>query len=472
MMFEPMWPPRAAAAGRAPPPPAPRRPPRLGAPQQCPAMLVALIIGAALVADAAAAAAAAPPINIANSTQLFVDDFIIGSMANLTRILHSPDCSHPVIAPDAPWEQNRSIGTGGTTILADGGKIRAWYITRNASLGCSPGGVPGKHDDQPPCADHLAPQPNYEEPYAGPVYLSYAESVDGGRTFTKPLLGRQDIGGNTSNNVVLLLWDGGLLKGDGFTVMIDPTQAVGSAQRYRGVTGNLLLHSPDGFNWTASGIFHIPCLSGRFTGPGCKGNTFDTQAVLLWDPPCSCYSFYTRWYTWNGNKQQREVRRARARNLTAHWINHTQNWWNQSVGVGDWENQTIVLAPDALDLATNRVNSSGFIGPVDFYGSTPWYKYVTSPPRTTRLLLPCPILCLYLRHGGWELTRGLTVHPPACTSWPSNGSGITTSCQSRLASMTSSWLSRETARTSPCSGGAHPGSVPLSREPRAAAAYG
>jgi hypothetical protein len=368
---------------------------------------------------AATAELTAAPVFIGNSTQLFADDFIVDSMVNLTRSVHSPDCSHSVITPDAPWERNRAISTSATSIILDedSGKLRVWYMTRNATLGCWPKGVPG-------CvpAEHLPPQPNFEEPGAGPVYMHYAESVDGGKTFIKPSLGITSIGGSTSNNVVLTMFDGGTLadgplptrgnglEGEGFTVFIDPNQATGSAQRYRGITaGNLALTSPDGFNWTVAGVYNIPCLDGAVntheglcpgTAPGhpvqypanTLYNSVDTQGVIFFDPPCNkhqgCYSFYTRWYS-NRTSADRQARRVRSKALTLHEIEHTLNLFNQSVGLGYWGNESIVLQADALDYATNPgpctfhsnpeicPEWSGLLGPMDIYGSTPWYNAAT-----------------------------------------------------------------------------------------------
>lgn len=369
--------------------------------------------------------AAPAAIFIRDSTQLFADDFIVDSMINLTRSVHSPDCSHSVITPDAPLERNRAIATGGTSVILDedSGKLRVWYMTRNATLGCLPGSVPDP-TRVPPCtpSEHLPPQPNFQEPASGPAYLHYAESVDGGNTFIKPSLGMTLIGGNTSNNIVLTMFDGGTLadgplpargnglQGEGFTVSIDPNQVAGSAQRYRGITeGNLALTSPDGLIWTVAGVYNIPCLDGAVntheglcpgTAPGnpiqypanTLYNSVDTQGVMFFDAPCNdhqgCYSFYTRWYS-NRTSANRQARRVRASALTSHEIDHNLNLFNQSVGLGYWGNETIVLQADALDYATNPgpchfhsnpescAEWSGLLGPMDIYGTTPWFNPAT-----------------------------------------------------------------------------------------------
>ena len=90
--------------------------------------------------------------------------------------------------------------------------------------------------------------------------------------------------------------------------------------------------------------------------------------VVFFDPPCDCYSFYTRWY--GAKDMRREVRRARSKNLQTLQIDRTKNYWNVSIGLGHWGNQSVVLQPDALDDATSPVGSKGFLGPMDMYGSS------------------------------------------------------------------------------------------------------
>ena len=136
-----------------------------------PLLLQLLLVPAA----AAAAAAQSAAISIGNSTQLFVDDFLIQSKVNLTRSMHSPDLSRVAITADAPWERNYTVGMIGTSVILDDGKIRLWYSLRNNTLGCRPANVPRHQSDQPPCDAHVPPQPNYVTA-AGNIYIGYAES--------------------------------------------------------------------------------------------------------------------------------------------------------------------------------------------------------------------------------------------------------------------------------------------------------
>jgi hypothetical protein len=102
------------------------------------AMLLCLCsLTAAAALPAPAPAAAVTPIHIAmNSTQLFVDDFLVASKtANLVRSLHRPDCSRVVVTTDAPWERNYTMGLIGTNvILREDGTLQLTYCLRNSTL--------------------------------------------------------------------------------------------------------------------------------------------------------------------------------------------------------------------------------------------------------------------------------------------------------------------------------------------------
>ena len=123
-------------------------------------------------------------VHIGQATQLFIDDAVIATTANLTRTMHSPAMTRVVLTADAAWEKNLTIGVLGASIISEGGKLRVWYPLRNSSLGCRPAGVPVSINSQPNCSSNNS-QPNVN---AAPIFLAYAESVDGGLTFTKPIL--------------------------------------------------------------------------------------------------------------------------------------------------------------------------------------------------------------------------------------------------------------------------------------------
>ena len=103
---------------------------------------------------------------------------------------------------------------------------------RNSTLGCGFG-------DQPLCNSSLPWQPNYEAS-GGPIYIGYAESVDGGLSFTKPLMHKYSVRGSTANNFVAIASPGS----NGLAIFIDPKEPRGSPRRYRGDTRHALSPSP------------------------------------------------------------------------------------------------------------------------------------------------------------------------------------------------------------------------------------
>ena len=143
--------------------------------------------------------------------------------------------------------------------------------------------------DQPPCSAHDPPEPNYEAS-AGKIYIGYAESVDG-KTFRKPLQHKYELGGSSANNFVAIASPGS----NGLAVFIDPNEPPSSSRRYRGVSANLAMVSPNGLDWRTIGTYDLPASIPTATGVNNGSGAFDTQGVILWDPPCNCYSFYTRW---------------------------------------------------------------------------------------------------------------------------------------------------------------------------------
>ncbi|MCX7424698.1 MAG: hypothetical protein NTW96_03575 [Planctomycetia bacterium] len=69
------------------------------------------------------------PITVDARRQLFLDDYLIASSQNVTRVIH-PATKHPddpVLAPSEPWEGNAAILYG--SVLADEGRYRMWYLT-------------------------------------------------------------------------------------------------------------------------------------------------------------------------------------------------------------------------------------------------------------------------------------------------------------------------------------------------------
>ena len=60
-----------------------------------------------LALTAVAQTVSQPPLRISYSKQLLIDDFIVESRHNLSRVLHQPErhSGNPVIVGDQPWEK-------------------------------------------------------------------------------------------------------------------------------------------------------------------------------------------------------------------------------------------------------------------------------------------------------------------------------------------------------------------------------
>jgi hypothetical protein len=279
-------------------------------------------------------------VQIGSSTQLFADDLIVASMtSSLTRTMHSPSMTDAVIQADQPWEQGFFVSMISTNVIhvansSGPSKLRVWYGLR-AVAGAAERGV----------------------------LLAYAESVDGGRSFRKPLLNQYSLGNSTANNIVMAV----PTTSNGFGLFIDPNEPLGSPQRYRAISANTALISPDGLNWTKTGTYAVPSMV-----PGVEHNPFDTQDQIIWDPRCNCYSMYARWENMRDNSSDtvrtdpvsghcpldgncRMVRRARSKSLS---------FSAQSL-LGEWKNQSYAMYADALDFAANDGAT-----PLDYYGAT------------------------------------------------------------------------------------------------------
>ena len=357
-------------------------------------------------------------LDIASSTQLFVDDFLVAQRVNVTRTMHSPEASFRVaIRPDAAWEKGYAIGVIGTSVVhvddqgtdaahaptgtqaqaqaptqatSQAPTLRVYYTLRNATLGCGCG-------DQPPCSGHYPPQPNFE-PSAGPMLTAVAESSDLGVTWTKPLLHRYSIGGSTANNILGEIFQHSTeayikrikgyaattTKGTGNngtkataratvrpntthidTVFVDPTVTEGSPRRYRGVSDNIPFWSADGLNWTMSPVPWAMDATPLYIGDWGSGG-FDTKPAVFWDPPCNCFSFYTRFKNNvpprpNTTQQMRMVRRGRSFSL------------DSNGGKGNWVNQSVVMRADAIDNHSHISWDADHIPAMDYYGATPWH---------------------------------------------------------------------------------------------------
>ena len=153
--------------------------------------------------------------------ELFIDDYIVESAQNVTRILHQANKTAPVMEPEHPWE---GVGTKYSatwfpgTVLQDGDTFKMWYM----GMMYTGSGVAN--------------------------YTCYATSQDG-ITWTKPNLGMFDFNGSTNNNII-----GG---GAASVVLDDEAEPERRFKEYAGYDGGYGgYESADGLDWNKLG-FHI-----------------------------------------------------------------------------------------------------------------------------------------------------------------------------------------------------------------------
>ncbi len=256
-------------------------------------------------------ASAEAAIDVGSRKQLFIDHRFIESSHGVRLTMNPPIQDRRVLLkPDQAWEGPGAGGTIGpySSILKEKGKIRLWYDQRQYG----------------------------NEPFPSVLRVCYAESTDG-LVFVKPHLRLYESDGSLENNVVLAD------KVGGSAVWIDPQAPPNHRYKTQAKvypSGELHLHSsPDGHRWKL--------LAKLDPGPG----GWDTQSIIFWEPDLSRYLLFTRYWTRFDNRDLnfRSVRRL------------------ESTDLRQWTNQSIVLAPDAMDRATHSTPTGQ--PPVDYCGA-------------------------------------------------------------------------------------------------------
>ena len=195
---------------------------------------------------------AADPIDIGSRLELFVDAFLIDTMAGVRLRLHTPVAREPALVHDEPWEGNSCCYH---TVFRDGDICRAYYRASQYDIST--------------------------RKFVGPQVTCYAESDDGIH-WRKPALGLFETDGSTRNNIV---WMG--VGTHNFTPFLDGNPACPPAQRYKalasGKGGLVAFASPDAIHWTRLG--ENACIT--------KG-AFDSQNLAFWDSVRGEYRDYHR----------------------------------------------------------------------------------------------------------------------------------------------------------------------------------
>ena len=109
------------------------------------------------------------PIDIGSRRELFVDDYLVGSMDGVRLQLQRPQHAGKAVLFDQPWEGNTSIYV---TVMEDDGRHRMYY----------------RGSSDPDYVIQSMVRPDEPVPKEHPQFTAYAESKDG-ITWTKPPLG-------------------------------------------------------------------------------------------------------------------------------------------------------------------------------------------------------------------------------------------------------------------------------------------
>ncbi len=205
-------------------------------------------------------------VSLGSRLELFVDDFLIGSLTGgARRQLHQPVRREVVFRTDAPWEGN---ACGYASVVPVAGGYRLYYHT-------------GHYRDGGPATEALADHP---------WLLCYAESDDG-LTWRRPELGLVEYQGSRANNIVLTPESVTAVACDPAhaAVLRDDNPDCPPEARYKVVivgwqaNGLFLLQSPDGLRFE---------LAAR--EPFCTEGAFDSQNLMFWDPVRREYREYHR----------------------------------------------------------------------------------------------------------------------------------------------------------------------------------
>jgi len=190
------------------------------------------------------------PRRIGNKRQLFLDDWIIQKMDNVERRLERPEkyAGNPVLRTDKPWDAGRLELINAPIWDAEERKLKLFY------MGAALSDEPGRHHE-------------------ARFRSLYAESAEGGRTWTKPDLGLVEFAGHKSNNIV---------PGSGGYIFLDEWDA-DPTRRYKAFgNGYHAALSSDGFHWRP-----LPLK------PAMEVSS-DTDHAIFWDGCIGRYVSYVR----------------------------------------------------------------------------------------------------------------------------------------------------------------------------------
>lgn len=208
--------------------------------------------------DAGAARAGADddtaPLDVGSRVEMFVGGWLLHERRDVTQVLHPPVRREVVLTLDRPWE---GPGSAYYTVFRDKSKVRMYY----RGLG------------------------SFQKRQNPPPVMCYAESDDGGVTFTRPNLGLVEHGGSRDNNIIA----GIPAAADSFTPFLDRNPDARPDERYKAVLSGMAggqLHgfaSADGLTWKL-----------MRPEPISTDGSFDSLNVAFWDELTRQYRLFSR----------------------------------------------------------------------------------------------------------------------------------------------------------------------------------
>ncbi len=198
-------------------------------------------------------------IDLGNRRELFVDDYLIDKLDNLSLKLHEPVLRDVSFKFDLPWE---GLFCGYVTMIYDNGKYRAYYR-----------GAPTAGGD------------------GNPTEALCVAFSDDGIHWTKPKLGLIERNGSKDNNI--LMTNTQYLMHN-FAPMIDDRPGVPAEERYKALAGIqqagglFAFSSPDGLVWKKMSDRPVMGKLEQYR------YAYDSQNVPLWSASENCYVAYIR----------------------------------------------------------------------------------------------------------------------------------------------------------------------------------
>ena len=268
------------------------------------------------------------PLDIGNRRELFIDDYMIGSMKNVSLKMHEPVRREISIKWDKPWE---GCGGGYTTVFQDGDIYRMYYHVWQ---------IPGNGSNAP---QH-------------PLFICHAQSKDGIH-WTRPDLGLCEFQGSKNNNIIL-----DNIKGyecHDLSPFIDTNPKAAPDGKYKAiglalapgskVTGLWAFKSPDAVHWTL-----------MKDGPVYTQGAFDTQNIAFWSEKDGKYVLYYRVFT--GGKLGVGVRHIE-RAFSDDFINWQRDGLLDFGDGGPTPDEQVLRQPDQA-LLSGSAYSDRFPGPI------------------------------------------------------------------------------------------------------------